>query len=257
MQDTLVQSVIKAAKILDILVFEDLDRKGLGLFDLARKMSLKPNTLHNLLKTLIACGYVRQKSDSRYVAGPKCEKIGTLNNSASGVFLAEKAEPILRDLSESIRENVILAILVNGKRIPVMRMNYDGNAIKVDTSFETEENLYSLNTGKILAAYADEHELDLILKEWGLPGEHWDQIRDMNSFLGTLKRLRSEGHIVTSLNRDTLTSFAVPVTDSGGRLLYALGCYAPSFRCPDEVKEMIVKKMKKAAETLAAAVESR
>ena len=250
MGDTLVQSVAKAMKILDILVFEDLSRKGFGLFELARKMDQRPNTLHNLLKTMISCGYVEQNSESRYMAGPKCGKIGMLNTHVSEKLISDVIEPVLKELSESIKENVVLTVLANGRRIPVLRMNYEGNAVKVDSSFEEGQDIYTLNTGRILVTYADRYEFDLIVKRCGMPGERWDNINNLEDFESTLEKIRKEGHIVTSLNNDEVVSFSVPVLDSCGRIIYALGSYAPSFRCPEEKRREIITGMKKAASNI-------
>ena len=250
MGETLVQSVVKAMKILDILVFEDLSGKGFGLFELARKMGQRPNTLHNLLKTMIACGYVEQNSDSRYMAGPKCGKIGMLNTHVSAEVMSNMIEPVLTDLSERIRENVVLTVLANGRRIPVLRMNYDGHVVRVDTSFEEGQDIYTLNTGRILVAYADRYEFELVVKRWGMPGERWDNINNPEDFERVGEKIRKDGHIVTTVNNEEIVSFSVPVLDSRGRIIYALGSYAPSFRCPDEKRREIITEMKKAAKSI-------
>ncbi|MDD5604259.1 MAG: helix-turn-helix domain-containing protein [Eubacteriales bacterium] len=102
MKDTLVQSVKKAAGIIDILVFSDIENGGIGLFDMARQLGLKPNTLHNLLKTLVHCGYVEQRPDSKYVAGPKCKAIGTVNIYAANTALNKAMRSKVTELSKKI-----------------------------------------------------------------------------------------------------------------------------------------------------------
>ena len=44
----------------DLLIFEDLDKQGLRLSEISQKTDIKPNTLHNLLRTMIDKDYIQQ-----------------------------------------------------------------------------------------------------------------------------------------------------------------------------------------------------
>jgi hypothetical protein len=127
---------------------------------------------------------------------------------------------------------------------------YEGHAVKVDPTFEEGQDIYTLNTGRILVAYADRYEFDLVVKRWGMPGERWDNINNPEDFERVVEKIRKDGHIVTTVNNEEIVSFSVPVLDSRGRIIYALGSYAPSFRCPDEKRREIITEMKKAAKSI-------
>ena len=61
MAEVPVKSVNKALDLLSILIFDDPGLKGVKLTDLAQRLKLPANTTHNLLKTMMVCGYVCQK----------------------------------------------------------------------------------------------------------------------------------------------------------------------------------------------------
>ena len=77
--DRPIAAVQKALDVLDVLVFEDPNRCGLRLAELAARLNQKPATLRGILKTMIACGYVEQDAHARYRTGKRCEQIGALN----------------------------------------------------------------------------------------------------------------------------------------------------------------------------------
>lgn len=60
MSEKIVNSVKKALDILDILIFEDIDRRGISLKELSERSGIRPNTLHNILKTMKQCGFSRK-----------------------------------------------------------------------------------------------------------------------------------------------------------------------------------------------------
>lgn len=64
MFEKIVNSVKKALDILDILIFEDIDRRGISLKELSERSGIRPNTLHNILKTMKQCGYEQSVYDS-------------------------------------------------------------------------------------------------------------------------------------------------------------------------------------------------
>ena len=244
MSDTLVNSVKKAFGILDILVFEDHESKGLGLFELSRKTAIKPNTLRNLLKTMIACGYVKQDEQSKYLAGPKCANIGVLNRLLPGTAALSWMEELLGQLSEKIAETVIFTVLSDGNRIRLINAE-QVHPVKVDFKVLENEHIYLKTTGRVLTAWADNYSLQRILNRWGMPGDKWNQITSINALQRELERIRRQGFCLAYVR------MAVPVFTHEGKLLGAMGSYAPAYRCPEEKQKMIIREMKLIAARIA------
>lgn len=246
MNDTLVQSVKKAMAILDILIFEDSENHGIGLFELARRLGQKPNTLHNIMKTMIFCGYVKQNDKSLYAAGPKCFDIVNTYKFTNKNGLIESIKPVLQQLAGRIGESVVLTMLINGNRAPIINV-FSNDLIKVDFSLNEMSHIYEKPTGRILVSFADNYSFKLIKGKWGYPGKMWDDITDDQSFKKSMAEIRNRGYDMEIESKGTVISFAVPVKDSSGKFLYSLGSYAPLFRCGREKQAVILKELKEAA----------
>jgi DNA-binding IclR family transcriptional regulator len=237
--DVPVKSVKKALDILDILLFDDFTHQGLGLFEIAKQMNLQPNTTHNLLKTLSACGYITQNTDSKYTIGHKCHQIGINNFFASETKLENQIFPILQDANKTVQESIVLATLSNGRRIPVLRAEHS-HLIKLDYDAINNANIFSLSTGRILTAFADEHELTDIINTNGFPKEQWDNIGNMKQLNKVTAAIKKQGYIVFENEALGIVSFACPILTASDKLIGAIGCYAPAFRCPKEKYATII-----------------
>ena len=243
-----VQSVKRALDLLDVLFFEDVPREGIGLFELARRVGLRPNTAHNLLKSMAACGYVAQNAESKYMAGPKFDEICKTKSLVS----SEVLDVIIREfkhLVSQLGESFLFATLIGGRRVPLVEIDSD-EVIQVDLSAVEQRSIYDMGTGRILVAYADEYALSQIKLVSGLPGEVWDNIDTDEALDAARSDVREVGYLLFSGKRPGLATFSCPVMDASGRLLGAIGCYAPLFRCPPDKQKKILKEMLSTADRM-------
>jgi DNA-binding IclR family transcriptional regulator len=107
-------------------------------------------------------------------------------------------------------------------------------------------NIYRLPSGRVLVAFASPEDHRRIIANYGEPDKNWS-----NHELD-LKRIRKEGLCAMIPDSVGLNSFALPVMDRKGRLLGALGCYAPAFRSGAVVQRKILNALRQAADQLAA-----
>ena len=246
MKDTLVNSVRKAMNLLDILIFEDFCSKGISLSELSRKTGIKTNTLHNLLKTMVACGYVQQNEDSKYLAGIKCSNIGIINRIRPGSKGLQDIEVILEEYMHELEESVVFTILADSLRVPLLRIEHN-SPVKVDYAMLESDNIYEKDTGKILTCYADAYSFNKIKEKWGYPGQHWEGIEDEPAFDYAIKKLHKQGYSKSIVGDGSIISIAVPVLDKNKVLIGALGSYAPVFRCDQEKQKAMIDKLKECA----------
>ena len=246
-----VQSVKKALTLLDVLLFDDPGREGVSLSTLAQRMGWPLNSTHNLLKSMAECGYVEQNGEGHYRTGPKCLRIGRLNQMTS----AEEGRRIRELVAESaatLGETCVFATLVEGRRIVLATVD-GGGMVKIDHAMMQDVNLYNTPTGRVLLAWTDEEERMRTLERNGFPGPFWDGIEDTATLGAALETVRST-EICQMTTQGEVTSFATPVRDESGALLGALGCYAPAFRCgPDRVEAIrnhLLAQAAKAGKTL-------
>ncbi|OGV34962.1 MAG: hypothetical protein A2020_13365 [Lentisphaerae bacterium GWF2_45_14] len=237
MAEHLVNSIKKALDTLDILIFSDPERKGISLAELSRRTDIRPNTLHNILKTMLRCGYVAQQPDSSYAAGPKCAAIGSENKFRK--FSELYLKNVLEKLHSETDESTVFYTLRNGGRVPILSFS-GGSAITIDQSQMDSADFFSKATGRILASFGLNEELDEILELNGLPGKSWNDIDSREKLSAAIAEIKKSGYIIIHENNGII-SIAVPVLDAAGRLVGALGCYAPAFRCPEEKHTKIIQ----------------
>ncbi|MCD4823787.1 MAG: helix-turn-helix domain-containing protein [Phycisphaerae bacterium] len=247
--NTPVKSVKKALSLLNILLFEDMERHGVSLSELAKRMSMPANTAHNLLKTMAACRYVAQLTDGRYIAGPLCGEIGKLNMLRSSEA-SELLATTLSDMNSKIDEAVVFAALIDGQRIVLEGLNANHVVRVDDVLLISHNNIYTTPTGRVLVAFASAEEQARILSRHGLPGALWDDIDSEQRLTASLDGIRSDGMCVLTSNQNEIVAFACPVCDTAGKLLGALGCFAPIFRCPESKQKNIVAEMLRVAEAM-------
>ncbi|OGV77436.1 MAG: hypothetical protein A3K19_12500 [Lentisphaerae bacterium RIFOXYB12_FULL_65_16] len=253
MSDVPVKSVRKALNLLNILLFEDVQRQGISLSELAARMKMPANSVHNLLKTMAACGYAAHSADGKYIAGPVCAEIGKLNLFAApaSVAIIEKA---LGELNVTLNEAVVFASLIDGHRVVIRNLNAD-RAITISQAVLSADNhIYTTPTGRAMTAFADSAALRRILDTHGLPGAQWDGIDGMPALRQALDVIRAKGACVMAPDHRDLAAFGFPVLTRAGELLGAIGCYAPMFRCPVDQHETVLRELSRTAAALGEAL---
>jgi len=243
-----VRSLKKALDILDLIIEADLHEVDATLAGLARRMGIPSTTVHNLLNTMVTCGYVRKNGHGRYVQGVKCRQLGRLNRLEAPA-VHDAVQHRLQQLTDETGEGCLLAVLMNGARVVVARVD-STHAIQV--SHATIENLplYSRATGRALAAYATDEELDQIVARHGMPGAQWDNIADRAALQSALAKVREEGICTVNTPEYGLIGLACPVAGADGKAWGVFGLYAPAFRCSPKTIKAFAGKMRKCAKDL-------
>ena len=240
-----VKSLKKALDILSMLAFDDLAREGVALSEIARRMAMPANTVHNLLKTMAACDYVAQTPAGTYGVGPRMTEMGRLNRLLA-TATAPETQRRLSQISDSLDEALTLAALVDGRRVALCRAA-PHQAVGVNATVLESRSLFAMPTGRVLAAYAEPAALERLIDRNGLPDAAWNGIGDRKALDRALADLRARGHERIAPDGPDLVSFAVPVLGEGGRLLAALGCHAPLFRCDAKRQTFILAQLQRAA----------
>jgi len=242
MSEVPVKSVKKALDLLSILIFDDPELRGVKLTDLAQRLGLPSNTTHNLLKTMSACGYVAQNESGRYCPGSQCRRIGSINRVEGGDFKQKLAEVLKRHTAQ-INEAMVFAALHGGRRVVLARSEPVSQVIRIDHQVVESCNIYLLPTGRVLAAFASPKDYLRIRNKYGDPCRSCEE---------DMKRIRKEGRCMMLPDASGVNSFAIPVRNKDGRLLGALGCYAPAFRSGPAVQKKIMNILRQAAAELSA-----
>lgn len=236
-----VRSVRKALDLLGHLISASGDA-ALSLTDLAQRQRLPLNTTRNLLKSMIACGWVEQDERQRYRPGARCRDIGQSNRWRE---LAGQAGAVVEALGRELGEYVVFAVLAGGNR-RVIGAHHPDSEVRVVAREAEDKPIYALSTGRVLCAYADAAGLGLIRQVHGEPA--WEGVSGPAAFARWAVRMRDDGHYLRP-HVDSL-SLAVPALAPDGRCVGALGCTAPRFRCGPARQRRLLTSLHRAAALL-------
>ncbi len=243
-----VRAVKKALDLLDLVIEADLLGETASLGVLAKRLKLPPNTAHNLLKTLVACGYVHNPEQGLYTQGVRCRQMG-LMNTLSSPAVQNALRSSLMQFAAREGEACLLTALVDGLRVTLARAD-STQAVGVSHATVEDTPFFSKATGRILAAFASEEDLSAIITRHGLPGALWDNIGDAAALHAALAKLRKQGWLCSAAPDEGLVALACPILAGNGQLWGALGLYAPAFRCPPARRRKLLASMRHFASEL-------
>ena len=223
-QKPLVQSVERALDILELIGNEE---KPLRSSFIAENLELHSSTANNLIRTLYRRGFLTQRENGKYYIGLQCYRLGKLCDQWD--ILRTVAKIHLEELADSTGDNAIIATESGGKLVEIADATGSGDII-VAKHHPSKEHLYCTSIGKILMAYADEEFLiqyqtnvelkkytDCTITDWEKLLEQFAEIRKTNVAYNYCE------------SRSEVAALSVPILDSNGRIICALGQSFPSF----------------------------
>jgi DNA-binding IclR family transcriptional regulator len=215
-------------RALDILELLSRSPDPQGLTDIADGVGGAKATVHRLLATLQARGYVTQDSrTARYGAGVRCFELGSM--WAQQLDLRTIAAPHAARLNERSGETVHLAIYDHGDVIyidkiestqPVVAKSHVGRRCPAPC----------VATGRALLAFQPREEIDDVLSG-PLPAWTERSITDPGELAALLEEVRREGYAVNHGSyRDGVGGIAAPVRDHTGHAVASIGICLPEQR---------------------------
>ncbi len=210
------------ARGLSILESFEEENPIMGIAELARKVHLPKSTVHRLVQTLCALGYVIPDGFSnKYMLGPKVLSLGFA--VLSSLDLRDVAAPYLRSLSKSSGETVNLAILDGWQLVYVERLKTH-QIININLHIGSRLELYNTSMGKVLAAFQSEEWLSKYLQYLQHIPEAKTYIReDGKVFREILEDVRNRGYAMNDEElAPGLRSVAAPVRNRQGTVVGAV-----------------------------------
>lgn len=219
----IVKSVKKAIAILEALTSRTIDEKPLTLAEISKSVGILPVTARNLLRTLEECGYVYRTAHGKYREGGQCARLFRIEGSLGK--LRDVAEPILRKEVEELGESILLATLIRGKRVELLRCQAPDD-IMIAPQWYANASPYQMRTTRTMLAWYSPAQLDLFIQNNGLPSpDDWPECAGARDKLQEeLLRIRRAGGCMNRHNN--FIAIAVPILTASGEIIATLGCYA-------------------------------
>lgn len=223
--DTSSQTTVRAVdRALDILLSFAKSDGGLSLSDIARDVGLHKSTVHRLLTSLQAKGFVRKHAQSeKYLLGWSILEL--LSNIYQSDELATVVLPEMTRLRDSTGETVSLYIRSGLERIRIQSVESNAPIRNVATIGKTYP-LYIGASGKVLLAFADREVVQQVLADANLPAGF-----DKESLLSQLESIQADGYAISIQERDDgAAALSAPIFGRNQEFIAALAVSGPVSR---------------------------
>jgi DNA-binding IclR family transcriptional regulator len=238
-----VQSVATALRLLDCLALEP----DLGVAELGRRLGIAKSSVHRILVTLGAQGYVQQLPETRtYRLGIRLHELGAL--VASRNQLRDVALPLLEILRTQTGETAHLAIPQGDQMFYVERLeSYHG--LRFSSRVSRLRPIHLTSSGKAVAAFNPEVAEAACAQ--GFEQRTPRTIRTKEQFLRCLAETRERGYAF-SIEEDELGlgSVAAPVFDRHHVARAAISVAGPVARISGEHIDQMARRVLAAADHL-------
>ena len=203
------------------------DDPELTLSDVARRTNLTRAAARRFLLTLVELGYVR--TDGKHFAlTPRVLELGYAY--LSSLSLPEIAEPHLERLAATVRESSSVSVLDGDEIVYVGRVP-TSRIMRVSINVGTRFPAYATSMGRILLAALGDDELAAYLERAQLTPLTPRAIASPDALDAELRKIREQGWaLVDQELEEGLRSIAVPIRDSGGRIVAAVNVSAHASR---------------------------
>jgi IclR family transcriptional regulator, acetate operon repressor len=237
-----VQSVERAFELLEILA----DAGGTAaLGELAARADLPQPTIHRLVRTLLAMGYVRQLPNRQYSLGPKLIRLG----ESAAQLIGAWSRTHLAGLVDRTGETSNMAVLDTDMAVYVAQVP-SPHAMRMFTEVGRRVYPHSTGVGKALLMQLPNEEVLALLKRTGMPALTENTHTAPEALLGDLELSRSRGYAVDEGEQEVgVRCFAVPVPDAP--TLTAISISGPAARVTLKSATKVAPLLKRVARDLA------
>ncbi|MCN9244672.1 IclR family transcriptional regulator [Streptomyces sp. RY43-2] len=242
-----VQSLERAFDLLERMA----DAGGeIGLSELSASSGLPLPTIHRLMRTLVASGYVRQQPNRRYALGPRLIRLGESASRLLGTW----ARPHLARLVEETGETANMALL-DGDDVVYVAQVPSKHSMRMFTEVGRRVLPHTTGVGKALLAATPDDEVRALLARTGMPAVTEKTITTPEAFLAALADVRLLGYAVDDNEQEIgVRCLAVPVPDSPTAA--AISISGPAGRVTEASTVKIVPVLQEVAAELSRALAS-
>jgi DNA-binding IclR family transcriptional regulator len=212
----MINSVLKA---IDILQAFSPSEPRLTLAEIAGRLGMPKSTTHNLLATLLSCGFVEKVDADRYALGTAV--VALTQAVRVNVELRDRAAPLLRDLADQCRESVYLTVLDGDYGLYIYAVE-SPNRLMARTAVGDRAHLHCTSVGKAMLAYLPEAEVEAIVARVGLPASSARTIARLDDLREELAATRARGFAIDKQEHELRTfCIGAPIFDASGRAIAA------------------------------------
>ncbi len=242
-----VQTLEKALEVIGIMKEGPFD--GVRLKDLSEKLGIGKSTVHRILSTLVAYGYVEQSADNKkYRLGWKFFEVGSVIPRQRNLNNLDLK--VLWELCERYEETVNLGVRIYNKVAIIARVDPQRVLSKAGPYLGDHEPLYATALGKVLLSGLEEAEVNKIFAGFCFEKHTENTLTNFEELKEQLVHVRKTGYALDNEELSVgLTCLAMPIYNYNNEIIAALSISGPSFRmnsakyltCKEGLKESCQK----------------
>jgi len=217
------------SKALDVLeLFSDTTR-DLSLTEIAELAELPKSSTFRYLATLESRGYLqRDPQTERYHLGLAIMRLGAV--ATQRLDVRQVAEPLMRELRDTYRETVNLAVPASNGRIVYIEVVEANQVVKMAARVGDEDYAHTAALGKAMMAMMSEIQWER-LKPRSLPQRTEYSIIDWPSLMRELDQIRKRGFAIDDRESNAqVRCVGVPILDRRGEVIAGLSISGPANR---------------------------
>ena len=238
-----VQSLDRAFTLLELMAEAGGEA---ALSQLAGDSGLPLSTIHRLVRTLVARGYVRQLPSRRYALGPRLIHLGESSSRSLGTW----SRPHLSRLVDAIGETANLAML-DGDRVVYVAQVPSRHSMRMFTEVGRRVHLHCTGVGKALLAQLPTEKARSMMVRAGMPARTERTLTDLDALIRELEQIAAQGYALDDGEQE-IGVRCVAVAVPGGQSSVAISVSGPESRVSLEAVPRIVPLLQGAASTLSA-----
>ncbi|MFC4167440.1 IclR family transcriptional regulator [Teichococcus aestuarii] len=223
--------VKSAGRILELLEFLAAAAEPVSLKEVALELGFPRSSTHGLLQTLVGRGYALREEGDRYVMNPACRS-GPGWSGGPTAHLVAVARPVMEKLRDESGETVVLGVRMRNQDVKRCAKLVSLQAVRYDTTRETQMPAYCTAMGRVLLAYAEPGVVDAYLARLQPERLTPRTVTDRAALRGLIEAARRDGYAISDEEMVLGgTGIAAPVRTRSGRVEAAinLGVVTPRY----------------------------
>jgi DNA-binding IclR family transcriptional regulator len=241
-----VNSVDRALVILEYL---GTQTKEVGVRELGQAIGLSKSSVHRILQTLRARGFVRWNPDNaRYSLGMRAFEVGC------GILRSMEAhavaKPHLEQLVNQLGETAFLGVIDDSELVYIDKI--DGRrSVRTYAEIGARRPLHCTAIGKALLAHLDRAEIDRIIAAHPLTRYTKNTITDPVALRQELEKIRRQGYAEDNEElEEGLYCAGAPLFNYSGRPVASISVSVPKIGQQNVQKDRIIKAVVAAAQEI-------
>ncbi|GAB2552044.1 IclR family transcriptional regulator [Gracilibacillus alcaliphilus] len=225
-----VQSLERSLSIMEYLA---RDPAGASVAQLSQEMGLAKSTVHRLLQTLMARGYVQQDQQyGHYQLGVQCLTLAS--HFLGQLDIRNLAKASLMQLSKDSGEVVHLCILDRNEAVYIDKVESQ-QTLRMYSQVGRRAMLHCTGVGKALLVGFDEQQVERLIQEKGLPRFTDTTITEAKQLEDEIKQIRQQGYAIDEQEHEKgIRCIAAPIFDYEGKVSAAISIAGPIERMTKE-----------------------